>query len=237
MALLVILVLLITAEALWERRYTWRVPWETASTMNVALQAVEVALMKGPIERFVSPHLHAVLGMWNVEELFGHLCYMAGMSFMTYMLLSRLDMSDQQLSRFVKTRIELPATVFVPVTVLIFVLGGLGDSDAMDLVLAHQTPWTRLYFMMYVAGVSYLLYIAAQALLVIRRDKSQRRVANFYMCAVFLSAVSCAVLAVNLWPMVTWVAVRVETAVYALAAVYSWRMRVKGMRGSHPCNH
>lgn len=229
--LLAAMVLLATIRALWVRRSTWRIPWEIASTLNVSLQFAEIFLISGPVARWLGPKLHAATGLWNMEDLTGHLCYMIAMTYMTYMALSRLDISDERLARYVRRRIELPMLLFVPTVVALFMFGGM-DSHPFDLVLSHPTPWLRIYFMMYVAGALYLLTMAVPALLIIRRDPRQKHTATAYLCATTVTVVTCATMVVGI-PILTWVLIRVETASYAVAASYSWGVRRRLLRG--PC--
>jgi hypothetical protein len=234
-ALLAVIMLLATMRALWVRRSTWRVPWEMATTVNVVLQTVEIVLISGPVSRRIGPILHTATGLWNMEDLIGHMCYISGMATMTYMILSRLDMSANQFRLYVKKRIELPANLFLPVVVVVFIAAGFGDRD-IDLVLTPSTAWTRAYFLLYICADIYLMSMAVPALLVIRRERSQRRIATGYLCAIGISAITCVIMIIGISQTLVWLTIRIETIGYAVAASYGWYARIHGPHDKTPCS-
>lgn len=232
-ALLTGVVYIAAARTLWLRRSTWHVPWEVAATLNVALQAAEIVLISGPVARRISPILHAITGLWNIEDLIGHLAYITAMAAMTYMVVSRLDMSEVQFDRYVHRRIEIPSAIFLPIVFVMFYYAGFGNRE-FDPVLAHPNLWSRAYFLMYVVADCYLLAHAIPALVIIRRDSRQKNTATAYLCAIGVSIVTCVVMLIGSYPMLVWVMIRAETAAYAIAASYAWRARVKRLRKT-PC--
>lgn len=231
MQLAVTLTLLAAVMALWIRRHTWRMRWEAAATLNVALQSLNVVLLCPRVSRWISPKLHAITGQWNIEDLIGHLAYMGGLAAVLYMAVSRLNMTDRQLRRFVKHRIELPATIFVPLAVGTFVYGRFGRHYVPDLVLLDQAAWLRCYYLLYIAAIAYFLGQAAWVLLILRQDPNQVRAANFYLAAIGVSALCCCAFIVDFDPKINWLLIRAEVAAYALAASYSWRSKVRYLRG------
>ena len=230
----VTLTLLTGVWALWVRRYTWRIPWEKPATFNIALQTVDVLLVSAPVSRWLSPRLYALTGQWNLEELIGHLAYMTGMSAVLYMTVSRLNMTDRQFAHFVRHRIELPATVFVPAVIAVFLFGGLGAQHVPDLALEEQTRWLNIYWLLYVAGLAYLLAQIAQALLILRTDPVQTRVANLYLVAVGVSALCAVAFLTGFTDPLGWLLIRAEVVCYAIAASYSWQSKVSYLRGGGP---
>ncbi|HET9874904.1 MAG TPA: hypothetical protein VFQ37_03965 [Mycobacterium sp.] len=217
--------------ALWIRRHTWRMPWETAATANVALQTLNVVLLWPLVSHWISPKLHAVTGLWNVEELVGHIAYTLGLAAVLYMAAARLDMTGRQFSRFVNLRIGLPLALFIPVVIAIFMHAGLGLHDVSDLVFVDVSPWLLCYWCLYIAAIAYLLGQAALALLALRRDPRQTRAADFYLAAIGVSLLCCFAFLVDANSMVKWTLIRAEVVAYALAAGYSWHMKVRYLRG------
>lgn len=227
------IVFLAASRALWNRRTTWRIPWEVAATLNVALQTAEIILISGPVSRWLGPKLHAATGIWNLEDLAGHLAYIIGMAAMAFTILSRLNMPDAALAQYIKHRIEFPLALFIPAVMMVFECAGFGDGRDVDLVLAHPTLWTRVYFLMYVGAVIYLLALVIPALLIIRRHQHQKPTATVYLCATGISGLCCVAIIVGI-PVLVWVLIRAETAGYAIAASFAWSMRIRFLRGSRP---
>jgi hypothetical protein len=204
-----------------------------AATINVLLQGSEIVLLSPPVERWLDPKLHSLTGLWNVQELVAYLLFLVGMFMMTFMTVSRLSMTDRQLAKFVRQWLVRPATLCIPVTVAIFVYGGVGRVDTPDLVLTHQTLGIRAFWMSLVVAVTYLMMISGQALLVVRRDPTQRRAANAYLAAVAASGATTLAIASNVNAELAWYLIRVETLAHALATGYAWRDRARYLRGCH----
>lgn len=233
-SLLTALTLVCAGAALWVRRYTWRMPWETAATANVALQTLNVVLLWAPVSHWISPKLHALTGLWNLEELIGHVAYTLGLAAVLYMAAARVEMTGRQFTRFVNLRIALPLALFIPAVTLIFVHGGLGREYVSDLVFLDASPWLLGYWYLYVAAIAYLLGQAAMALLALRRDPRQTRAADFYLAAVAVSLLCGFAFLVDANAIARWAFIRAEVVAYALAAGYSWHMKVRYLRGSGP---
>jgi hypothetical protein len=227
------LVFTLAARAVWLRRSTWRVPWELAGTFNVVAQTGELFLLSRHADRWLSGPLHSVTGLWNIEDLLGHLLYMCGMVSVTYMVLAQLNMSDRQFSRFLKRRVELPAHLFFPFAWMMFALAGFGERDS-DMILDAPTVWSRFYFLMYVLADFYLLWLIIPALYIIRRDPRQRAAATVYLGAAYITLAGCIAVLIDI-PVVVWVGIRIETAAYAVAAIYAWHARARYLRGRAAC--
>lgn len=231
LASLVALILVIYA--LWVRRWTWRVQWEIAATLNVVLQSVELVILSSLLNYNLDSALHRLTGVWNLTDLIGHLCYMFGLMAVLYSVVGRLDMSYERFSWLVNTRIALPASMFIPFVICLFFYGGLGREYSPDLTLAEPSRWLMVYWWTYVAGIVYLLVQALAVILALRKDPDQKRPATVYLVAICVSLASCLLFVLDapldLDERVQWVSIRVELAAYAVAASYSWRTRVKAL--------
>src|SRR6478735_3967430 len=58
--------------SLWIRRVTWSCRWEVAATLNIALQGLAVILMSPFASETLGHWLHALTGMWNLEDYIGN---------------------------------------------------------------------------------------------------------------------------------------------------------------------
>src|SRR3982074_556230 len=108
--------------SLWIRRVTWTCRWEVAATLNIALQGVAVLLMSPWASETVGRGLHALTGMWNLEDYIGHDCYIVAASAVVYNALGRLQ-DDNAMQRTFKLFVERPATLCIPVLLATFSIG------------------------------------------------------------------------------------------------------------------
>jgi hypothetical protein len=232
MGLIATVTLVVAVLALWSIRHTWGIPMERPAAAAVALLAIDVLIVTVPVTRWVSPKLHALTGVWNIENLIGHICVLAAMCSLLYLVADRLDMTTSQFRWFIRARIELPATLAIALMTATFLVGPISDYYVDDPVTveADVTPWLRAYWLTMSVGCYYLLWNIARVLLILRRDPQSRRAATAYLIATGVSA-SCGVaFALGIEPL-AWVMVRAELIAYAVAASYSWHRKVSYLRG------
>lgn len=233
--LIAIATLAVATVALWIRRDTWNTRWDAGATLNVALQSVNVALLSPRVSWHLSPRLHTVTGMWNVEDLIGHLAYLGGLAALMYMAVIRVRMTDDQRRRYFKRRLELPATLFLPLLVGCFVVSGCTDGYVVGLLFVPVTPALACYWLLFIAGAVYLLANTIWALLILRHDPRSVRVVDMYLGAIGISLCSfvtaAASFAIDGLDVVTWLLIRAELVGYAVVAAYSWHLRVTTLRG------
>src|SRR6195952_6061271 len=114
LAVLITITLTCVAWSLWIRRVTWSCRWEVAATLNIALQGRAVVLMSPFASETLGHWLHALTGMWNLEDYLGHDCYIVAASAIVYNALGRLQ-DDHALHATFKQYVERPATICIPV--------------------------------------------------------------------------------------------------------------------------
>lgn len=238
MMLVALAALTVASVALWVRRDTWRTRWDTAATLNVALQSLNVALLYPRVSWHVSPRLHVVTGMWNVEDLIGHAAYLAGLASLMYMAVTRIKMTDAERRLYLKQRLGLPAAVFLPLLIGFFMASGGTSYYVADLHFIQVTGVLMCYWLLFIGGSVYLLATTASMLLVIRRDPRSTDVVDMYLGAIGVSfcsfAAAIASFAIDGFNMVTWMLIRAEVIAYALVAAYSWRRRIAILHGRWP---
>lgn len=229
MTLVATATILVAVVALWSLRHTWSIPWERPAAAAVALLAVDVVLAVHPVNRWVSVRLHAITGCWNIEDLVGHVCVIAALCSVLYLVLDRLDTYPSQFRALVRSRIELPATLAIAVMLAVFVAGDIDDHYLPDTIAAHATPWLRAYWLTMSVACYFLLWNIAQALLILRRDPRSRRAAWAYLVATGVSA-CCGLAFILEIEALQWIMVRAELVGYAIAASYTWRSKVADLR-------
>jgi hypothetical protein len=209
--------------ALWVTRRAWYVPWERPATINVALQTLDVLIVMPQWDYWISTKLHALTGVWNCEELIGHVGYMIGMFSLLYLVASRLEMTPAEWRSFIQYRILLPISLAIPLMVALFVQGP-GKAYVADTIATDTTKWLHAYWLTMVAFVAYILVQVFNGLRVLRRDPRSRKAATAYLCAISVTAVCCLAFMLELEKL-QWVLVRCEVIAYAIAAGYVWRTK------------
>jgi uncharacterized membrane protein YiaA len=204
-------------------RGTWRVPWERPASINVCCQAFKIVVVCKAWNHTVSSWLHYLTGVWNLEELIGHIGYFIGMFSVLFLVVSRLDMDRQQFRSYVRYRIELPAVLIISFMTIIFVTG-LGRHYIPDTVRSQTTEWLRLYWLVISVALTFILYQITRALLILRTDPRSRKAATAYLVAVGTSAACLVAFQLEI-PILQWLSIRVEVVAYAIAASYTWHSK------------
>lgn len=230
MGLIATVTLVIALLALWSIRHSWSIPRERPATVAVALLTVDVLLMTPQLNWWLSRKLHAITGVWNLEDITGHICVLIAMCLLLYLVADRLDMNPAQFRWFVRYRIELPCTIALALMAAVFVAGDIDERYIADTVAAETTPWLRAYWLTMAVACYYLLWNIGQALLILRRDRRSRGAATAYLVAVGISICCGAAFILAIEPL-QWVLVRGEVVGYAIAASYTWRSKVAELRG------
>jgi hypothetical protein len=215
--------------ALWRIRHAWRIPWERPATIAVSLLTLDVLMMTRQLNWWLSRKLHAVTGLWNLEDLTGHILVVVAMCSLLYLVADRLDLTPSQFRWFVRFRIELPATLAIALMVALFVTGDITDRYIPDTVAHEATGWLRGYWLTMSVACYYLLWNIAQVLLILRRDPRSRRAATAYLVAVGVS-VCCGVAFILAIEPLQWLMVRAELVGFAVAASYTWRSKAADLR-------
>lgn len=209
--------------ALWITRRSWLIPWERAGVLNVVLQMPKVIVAAPAVDVKISSKLHTFTGVWNLEELTAHLCYIVGIYSVLYMVASRLDMTRSEWRSFFRYRIELPAVLCIALTSALF-MQGPGKSYVPDTISSEPTDWLRWYFFVMHTFEVFALIQIVQGLLILRRDPRSRKAANAYLCAVTVTFIAILAFQLELRCM-QWLFVRFEVIAYAIAASYAWHSK------------
>ncbi len=228
------------AWSLWIRRVTWNCRWEVAATLNIALQGLAILLMSPLASETVGRGLHALTGMWNLEDYIGHDCYVVAASAIVYNALGRLQ-DDSAMQRAFKQYVERPATLCIPLMLATFSLGNGAAIYRPDFFAVPTDFWLSTYWLLLCGMLIYLLGYGSRALLVLRRDPRSRRIANVYLVASAAGMVACAIRIVTAYvaPLqaaeggtMVWFFACTCGAGFAVASAQSWRIKTKWFNGA-----
>jgi hypothetical protein len=223
------------AWSLWIRRVTWKCRWEVAATLNIALQGAAVLLMSPLASETLGHWLHALTGMWNLEDYIGHDCYIVAASAIVYNALGRLQ-DDHSLHVTFKQYVERPATICIPILLITFSMGNGARIYRPDFFQVPTDFWLSAYWLMLCGTLIYLLGYGFRALLVLRKDPRSRLIANVYLVASASGIAACIVRITTAFvhPIqaleggkLVWFFACLCGVVFALAAAHSWRAKTK----------
>ncbi|HYR14917.1 MAG TPA: hypothetical protein VEQ67_11955, partial [Mycobacterium sp.] len=198
LATLIAITLGCIAWSLWIRRVTWSSRWEVAATLNIALQGLAVLLMSPWASETLGHWLHAMTGMWNLEDYIGHDAYIVAASAVVYNALGRLA-DDHAMQRTFKAYVERPATLCIPLLLATFSVGNGARIYKPDFFEVPTDFWLALYWTMLCGMLIYLLSYGARALLILRQDPRSRKIANIYLVASASGILACVVRITTAW--------------------------------------
>ncbi len=235
LATLIAITLGCIAWSLWIRRVTWSCRWEVAATLNIALQGAAVMLMSPLASETVGHGLHALTGMWNLEDYIGHDLYIVAASTVVYNALGRLQ-DDHAMQRTFKMYVERPATLCIPLLLAAFSLGNGARIYRPDFFEVPTDFWLAAYWLLLCGTLIYLLGYGCRALLVLRRDPRSRRIANIYLVASASGIIACLVRITTAYVpalqtveggTLVWFFACMCGAGFALTSAQSWRIKTK----------
>ena len=215
---------------LWVRRLTWRSRWESAATLNVALQGVALLLMSNAASTTIGGLVHRVSGLWNLEDFIGNCCYLLAAVAIAYSVLSRLK-DDASMRRSFRQWVERPCTICIPVLVALFTLGNGHRIYRVNFFDVPTNGWLCAYWIVLCGLLIYLLVYSWAGLLSLCADPASRPVAIVYLLASAFGVAACAGAPLEAvdpqghgGPV--WALACVCAIGFAIASAYSWRRKV-----------
>lgn len=221
--------IVITGYCVWVRRGAWTCRWELGSSITAASMFACLLLMSPALSLTWSAPLHALTGLWNIEDLLGHLAYLAGLITLVHALANRTNLDDPE--KYLRRRLEAPIAIALPLLIALFLVA-TPAKHWPDLFRAPVTGWMTLYWLALCASASYLLAHLLRLLWVVRRDPRSTVTANIYIAAIVVdlgcvsSVVASRVIA-GYPAAVTWTLLCLAASGYAIAPAYSWRRKTR----------
>lgn len=165
--------------SLWVRRYTWRSRWESGATLNIALQGCAVLLMSHWASVVLGPPLHRIVGLWNVQHLLGHICWIFAVAAIIQHGLTRL-VNEKQVRGLLGKYVARPLWVGIPLLVTVFVIAD--ESHHLDMFAAPVSDvWLGAYWAVLGGLLIYLLSYACRVLLILREDPRSTATVDLYL--------------------------------------------------------
>jgi len=226
------------AASLWTRRLTWSCPWEVAPTLGIALYSAGAVLTAPLATTFTGRALHAVTGIWHLDDYLGHLCYLWAAGAIVFAALSRL-IDDDGILRASIRRLELPVLLVVTAMLVALAMSDTNNGYYPDMYDVPVDTWLAVYWLLINGMLMSLFTYAARQLLILRQDERSRRTANMFILGSVCGFLSCvAGLANALMPQldtmsadaVVWFLSCASGVSFIGGAAYSWRTKMRPFR-------
>ena len=224
--------------SLWIRRHTWRSRWEADASLSIALQGAALVLMSPWASATFSRSLYRVVGLWNIEDLFGHICLVVSVMAITHHGLTRLSHDEGQLRSLFRRQVVAPASLGVLLLVATFTIAEEGYHD--DLFSAHlEDVWLGAYWLVLGGLLIYLLAYAIRVLLILRHDARATATADMYLTAAAFGLATHAIQMGTAWTgndvtLPVWLCACLGAAAFAYGSARSWQAKVRWFRRADP---
>ncbi|MCV7382118.1 hypothetical protein BST11_13110 [Mycobacterium alsense] len=215
--------------SLWIRRDTWRSRWEAGATRNIALQGCAVLLTSHWAAAVLGPPLHRVFGLWNVQHLVGHICWIFAVTAIIRHGLIRLVEKTRERG-LLRKYVTRPLRLAVPLLVALFVIADEGHH--LDFFAAPASDvWLGAYWFVLGGLMIYLLVYAGRVLLILRTDPRSTTTVDLYLISAAFGLAAIAIQMGTAWAgsdivLPVWLCACVSAVGFAYGSARSWRAKV-----------
>ena len=221
------------AWALWVRRGTWGIPWETPTTRTIMRLAVALVLIAPAAEPVIGKLLFEVFGKWHLNDMWGHMLELGALATSTLGGMLRMPAMRQRIA----SMLWQPFVVGSAAMLLLFWHSSVTHNPDHDLFRLPHDWWLNAYFgVFWTVLVYYGVFNAWVALAHLRADPRSRPVALTWLACVGLGAVA---MLGWLLPWLHWgawydygrIAMCASVTAYAIASARSWQRKLDQWRG------
>lgn len=214
--------------SLWIRRYTWRSRWEAGATRNIALHGCAVLLMSQWAAAALGPLLHRIFGLWNVQHLLGHICWIFAVTAIIRHGLIRL-VDETHESELLRKHVTRPLRIGVPLLVALFVIADEGHH--LDFFAAPADFWLLAYWLVLGALMIYLLSYAGRVLLILRTDPRSTTTVDLYLISAGFGVAASVIQIGTAWAgtdiaLSVWLCACLSAIGFAYGSARSWQAKV-----------
>lgn len=212
----------------WIRRDTWWSRWESAASLAVVLEGCSLLLMSPWGAATFGPALHRLLGVWNVQQMLGHLCLIVAITANIHHMLVRLADPDQV--RFIMRRqLMIPIWLGFALMVPSYLLA---DQDYHpDMFAATTDSWLRIYQLVGCAVVLYLSGYVSRLMLTLRADPRAKATIDLYLVSMSFASAACAIVVASIWiddidtSSLIWACICLSVGTFAFGSARSWQAK------------
>ncbi|OBH21606.1 hypothetical protein EHH44_19520 [Mycolicibacter terrae] len=228
-SVLIVATLALIAYSSWIRRDTWWSRWEAAASLALVLEAGALLLMSPWGATAIGPILRRGLGVWNVQQMLGHLCLIAAVVANIYHMLVRLA-DPAQVRSIMRRHLTVPVWLGVALMVPSYLLAD--QEYRLDLfAAAHTDSWLIAYE---VVGCAVLLYLSAyvsRLMLTLREDPRAKSTIDLYLVSMTFASAGCLIVIGSAWveggaasPAI-WTCICLSVGTFAYGSARSWQAK------------
>ncbi|WP_046302025.1 hypothetical protein [Mycobacterium sp. UM_Kg27] len=213
---------------LWVRRDTWWSRWEVGATFAIAMEGLALILLTPWAGTELGPPLHSVTGLWNVQQVLGWLCLIAGIVGNIYHMLVRLT-DPAHVWPIMRKHLLVPVGSGVVVVLMAFFNTDRGFQPDLFAALGGD-HWVTVIEVANAALVLFLSAYVARLMLSLRKDPRARTTLMLYLAAMTFAAVACVAAVISIWfggyaGTVIWIGVCLSVGTFAYGLARSWRAK------------
>lgn len=219
----------IVAYSLWIRRDTWWTRWEAGASLALILEGCALVLMSPWAGAAIGSVLYRGLGVWNMQQLLGHLCLILAVSANIHHMLVRLADPDQVRS-IIRRQVMVPAWLGLAVMVPAFLSSG--QQYLSDFFAAASTDsLLTVYELVGCALMLYLCGYVSRLMLALRHDPRARTTIDLYLASMAFGAAACVAVVASAWVdfddagPVIWACLCLAVGIFAYGSARSWQAK------------
>lgn len=219
--------------ALWIRRKSFNCRWEGAASVVPSSAAGAAYLTSAPATNEVGIALHRLTGLWNLEDILGHLCVLICASAAVYLFLVRFG--DTESVQELYTRwVVFPLTVLIPVSFALYLPSAAAHTRIPRFEDMDPGPLFVAYWTVFM-GTAIYLFVRAASVVVALRQTDKGPVPVIYMTTIAFTIIGGALLYVHaVWfrpgeptyvRTTAWAFLYTSVAGWSVTPAYSWHKR------------
>lgn len=222
-------VLTLCGWVVWERRCSWRIPWDRAVTLAVAFLAVALGLCIPLQDQYLGTWLRGATHHWYVNDYLGQLCMMATVMCLVYAAGCRV-VPDNRID-WVMRHIEPSSAATAQLMIVALVMSNKTNSYHGPFPDVSPDGWLAAYWIAYSINLMWLLGYAIRLLWVLRSSYRSRITADLLIMACILGIFWALMEMLQVWrgdvpSAIRWFGTLAAMGFASLAALWSSRSRL-----------
>ncbi|MEB3034823.1 hypothetical protein [[Mycobacterium] nativiensis] len=227
---------LVVLYSLWVRRDTWWSRWEIGITSAIALEGCALVLLSPWAAQAVGPWLHKASGIWNLQQMVGHIFIVMAIAANIYHVMARLA-DFEEMRTLYRRQVKWPARIGLPAMMAVFVIAD-ADYRPDGFATSSQGGWVTAYWVLLCGLLIYESAYATRLLMMVRSDPRAKETVELYTAS---SAFALAALTAQLsttWTQtdvssLVWLWVCVSVGIFAYGSARSWRAKAAWFTAGH----